>query len=154
MPLHYRCMAYCYVVVCVALIGWITWCVADTVPPIEHVAGKVVSFDPATRVVVVEWTALKNRRCPGWRSGWMRETHSEPPPRLVEYIDRVRIAPAGFKGTSAPEGTVMTWRTDATIPPSLAGQDVIYVAEWEYSCNLWQRALPLVVNSPLIEIPR
>jgi hypothetical protein len=82
----------------------------------------------------------------------MRETHPEPPPRLVEYLERVRIPPAGFKGPSAPVGGVMTWRTDAAIPSSLMGQDVIYVARWEYSCNLWQELLPLQVESPLIEI--
>ncbi len=152
-PLLHRFIVYAYVALCCALMIVISWCLfVDTKPPIQNVAGKVVSFNPTTQTVLIEWTAVKNRRCGGWRYGWMRETHTEPPARLVEYIDRVRIPPAGFKGTSAEPGTVMTWRTDAVVPPSLTGQDVIYVAEWEYSCNALQELIPLVVESPLIEI--
>ena len=129
-----------------------TWCAFfDTRPPVDILGGQVVSYDAASHVVLIEWSAVKNRHCPGVRTGWLREAGDEPPPHVVVPLPEVTLPPENFRGPPAPHGSLVHWRTAVEVPPYLDG-DLIYKPEWDFACNPVQSIFPLRVPGPFITV--
>ena len=121
------------------------WCAfVDTSPPIDIVGGHVVSFDPRTRIALVEWEALKHRHCPGVRAGWLRDG-------VVVSLPEVVLPPEDFRGVASPAGSVVRWTIPLEIP-SYLDDDFVYKAEWQFSCNFMQTIFPLRVQSPFVSV--
>ena len=121
------------------------WCAFfDTSPPIDVISGRVVSFDRQTRIVLVEWEALKHRYCPGVRAGWLRDG-------VVVSLPEVVLPPENFRGPASPAGSIIRWTIPLEVPPYLQ-DDFIYKAEWQFSCNFMQTVFPLRVESPFVPV--
>ncbi len=123
------------------------WCAfLDTSPPIEILDGHVVSYDPASRIALVQWEALKHRHCPGVRAGWLRDG-------VVVSLPEVVLPPEDFRGPAAPAGSIVRWTIPIEVPAYL-GDDMVYRSEWQFSCNFMQTIFPLRVSSPFVPIRR
>ena len=134
-----------------SLTGAFVWCgFFDTTPPVEILESREVSFDPASRVMLIEFEALKHRHCPGVRVGWLRDASPEPPPHVVVPLPEVVLPPETFRGVAAPKNSLIDWRIAVEVPPYLQGNDILYKAEWDFSCNFVQTLFPLRVQSPFI----
>jgi hypothetical protein len=116
----------------------------DTTPPIDILTGHVVSYDRDSRLMIVEWEALKHRYCPGMREGWLRDGVTVPLPATM-------LPPEDFRGAAAPDESVVRWRVAVEVPDYLR-DDFVYKAEWDFSCNFVQTVFPLRVQSPFITV--
>ena len=132
----------------------ITYCgVIDREPPFELISNdsRVISADRERGTMLIEFSAIKNRYCPGFRSGWLRDAGEEPPPHAIFAINEVSIPPEGFSGKTYRRGDKMVWRLSVDVPPYLE-KDFVYKAQWRFYCNPIQRFFPLFVQSPFIEV--
>lgn len=127
------------------------WTVSDRTPPVSDIQGHIAVYDPANHYMVVEWSAFKNRYCPGERVGWVRESGDEPPPRTTITLGSVTLPPENFRGEALPSGQEITWRTMIELPYGTP-EHFTYGAQWVFRCNLMQYFKPIRIDSPRLTV--